>query len=329
MNIFVSGANGFIGAHLALRLADQGHVVHALVRNPKGAEHLIHPNIRLFKGDLLDEIAVLHAMKGCHQAYHAAAFAKVWEKVRGSYFSVNVKGTINVLSAANSNHVERLVFVSTAGIFGPSTQGVITEKSTRPMDFFNAYESSKCLAESVVKDAVLNGLDVVIASPTRVYGPYISGPSESVTLLIQKYLSGKWRLIPGDGSLLGNYVFVDDVVNGLLLAMEKGRKGQTYIIGGSNHDYNEFFRVLSEVSGIHKRMVHVPMAFQMLFARFQLLKPLWGKPPSITPGWVAKGLYSWEVSSQKAIEELGYKPGSLRSGLMDTVLWLMRKNLAE
>jgi nucleoside-diphosphate-sugar epimerase len=114
---------------------------------------------------------------------------------------------------------------------------------------------------------------------------------------------------------------VDDVVNGLILAMEKGRKGHTYLIGGTNHDYNEFFQVLSDLSGIKRTMVHVPIGVQLLFARLQLMKAWLGGSPSITPGWVSKGLYDWEVSCQKAKEELGYVPRPLEEGLYKTIQW--------
>jgi len=201
----------------------------------------------------------------------------------------------------------------------------ITENSVRNFDFFNEYESSKAFSESKIKDYVIDGLDVVIVSPTRVYGPYLFGQPESVTQLIEKYVLGNWRFIPGDGSKIGNYVFVEDVVLGHILAMEKGKKGHTYILGGTNHDYNTFFAKLSKISGIKRKMIYMPILFQMAFARLQLIKTWLGKEPLITPKWIAKGKYDWHVTPQKAIDELGINLTSLDEGLKKTVEWLRRR----
>lgn len=326
MKVFVTGGTGYIGAYLVKRLAEEGHTVHALVRSPEKAKQIAHPNVILFKGDILDKESIEKAMEGCDQVYHLAAFAKVWAKEVKTFFNLNVVATNLILDAAIKYHVKKVVVTSTAGVFGASISGIISEKSGRDLDFFNEYESSKALSESKIKDYVISGLDVVIVSPTRVYGPFLFGKTESITQLIEKFVLGSWRFIPGDGTKIGNYVFVEDVVEGHLLAMEKGKKGNTYILGGPNHTYNEFFKTVSDISGVKRKMIHMPIGLQMLFSRLQLVKTWFGKEPLITPKWIAKGKYDWEVSPQKAIDELGLQPKSLEDGVKITVDWLKNKN---
>lgn len=322
MKYFVSGGTGYIGSWLVKNLLDQGHTVHALVRNPAKAKNIAHPNLIFFEGDIMNRDAIFTAMRDCDYAFHLAAFAKVWAKDPKTFFDLNVVATNYVLDAAKEFGLKRVVVTSTGGVFGASLSGTITEKSSRDLDFFNEYESSKALSESKIKDYVIDGLDVVIVSPTRVYGPFLFGKTEAATMLIEKFVNNGWRIIPGNGKKTGNYVYVQDVVNGHLLAMEKGRKGHTYILGGTNHDYIEFFDELKKASGIKRRMIKMPLFFQMTFARFQLLKPLFGKEPLITPKWIAKGKYDWHVSPDKAVNELGLKITPLDEGLKSTVEWL-------
>ncbi|MBI3133098.1 MAG: NAD-dependent epimerase/dehydratase family protein [Bacteroidetes bacterium] len=324
MKIAVTGATGYIGAHLVKYLAEQGHMVHALVRSVEKGQCINRPQVILFEGDILDTESLQRCVNGCDQVYHLAAFAKVWAQNSKTFFDLNVTGTLNVLNAAAKAGVQRTVVTSTAGVFGPSMEGSVTESHVRSIDFFNEYESSKALSESRIKDCVVNGQDVVIVSPTRVYGPYLFGKPESVTLLAKKYVQGSWRFIPGNGSKFGNYVFVEDVVKGHVLAMEKGVKGNTYLLGGENHTYTAFFNTLAECSGIRRKMVHMPDAFQMLFARLQLVKTWFGKEPLITPKWVAKGKYDWHVTAEKARLDLGLKPTPLREGLQKTVDWIKK-----
>lgn len=326
MVYFVSGATGYIGSWLVKRLVADGHAVHALVRDFSRAKAIEGPGVRLFKGDVLDDVSIRMAMRGADGVFHLAAFAKVWAPDPKTYFDLNVVATMKILDAARDLGVRRTVVTSTAGVFGASVHQTITEKSARDLDFFNAYESSKALGESKIKDYVIDGLDVVIVSPTRVYGPTLVEQCEAVTLMIEKFVLGSWRIIPSDGRKIGNYVYIDDVVNGNMLAMEKGKKGHTYILGGTNHDYNEFFNVLKKVSGIQRRMIYVPIWIQMLFARFQLVKIALGGQPLITPKWISKSRYDWKVDPSKAIQELGFTITPLEEGLRKTVAWIISKN---
>lgn len=322
MKYFVTGATGYIGAHLVKRLSDQGHTVHALVRNPKKAKGIQFPNVIFFEGDITNRDSMHAAMKGCDYVFHLAAFAKVWTPDPKTYFDLNVTATTNLLQSAKEHNIKRCVITSTAGVFGASISGVITETSSRDFDFFNEYESSKALSESKIKDFVIDGLDAVIVSPTRVYGPYLFGEPEAITLLIKKFTTGGWRFLPGDGSKEGNYVYVHDVVAGQLAAMEKGRKGHTYILGGTNHSYTEFFKLLAEAAGIKRTMIPMPLALQQAFAYIQQAKTWFGGEPLLTPKWVAKGKYDWRVSPQKAIDELSLPVTPLATGLKETVDWI-------
>lgn len=323
MKIFVSGATGYIGSHLVKALSSSGHEVHAYCRSAEKARNISWEGVKVFIGDL-DSIAdIKEAMVGCEQVYHLAAFAKVWARDSGEFYQINVEGTKNILDVAKDIAVKRVVFTSTGGIYGASIDSTITEEYVRQKDFFNEYEGSKCLAESWVKDYVINGLDVVIVSPTRVYGPYLFGKPESVTGMIQSYVAGKWRWLPGPAAKTGNYVFINDVVTGHLQAMAKGIRGRTYILGGYNHSNMEFFNVLKEVSGISRKLFALPIWLIWLVAYISLKLAEWfGIEPKLTPRWVAKAKYDWNVSAERSYTELDIVPTSLSEGLKETVDWI-------
>jgi len=324
MNIFMTGATGYVGNALALALANQGHTVHALVRTPAKAHVLKHPNIQLFEGHLMAPQKLEQAMKGCQQVYHLAAFARVWAKDPQTFYQLNVTGTQNVLNAALAQGVQRVVFTSTAGTLGPSKQEEpVTEESQRWAPFFSDYESTKKQAEELAFSYVPKGLEVVVVNPSRVYGPGLESESNAVSTLIDKYRLGKWRFYPGNGHGIGNYVFINDLVAGHIQAMEKGQSGQLYALGGVNASYRTLFDTVAKLTGKKYKLIVMPLWAMLLFARIQvLMQKLTGRPPLITPGWVKKYNHHWVLSSQKAVQHLGYRMVSLEEGVQKTLDWL-------
>lgn len=322
MKIFLSGGTSSIGGYVVKYLLEEGHTLHLLVRSMDRLDAIFkHEQIRLFEGDLSNCALLTEAMEGCDQVYHMAALAKVWLKDSKEFFDVNLTGTTNILEAARLSKVSKIVITSSAGVYGPSENGIINEGKNREMDFFNEYESSKALAELKIKEYYIeHGLDVVIVSPTRVYGPILFGIPASTNILIDKYINGSWRILPGTGKEIGNYAFIEDVAKGHLLAMERGKPGHSYILGGENCSYIEFFNYLSLLSSIQRKLYKVPLSFQNFFAYIQLfMAEKFGIVPSITPKWVAKGKFHWEVSSEKAVIELGYQITPLKEGLERTI----------
>lgn len=326
MDVFVSGATGFIGSHLVKTLANRGHNIHALYRSESKTGNLIHPNIRLFKGDILNIKSLEKAMEGCVQAYHVAAFTNIWNKDPSVIYKLNIEGTMNVLHAAIQNNVKRIVCTSTAGVIGPSGDKLICEESPPPESFFIDYESSKAILEKILETLSLSGPEFIIVNPTRVYGPGLLSESNSVTRMIDKYIRGKWRFIPGNGRSIGNYVHVMDVVKGHILAMEKGKNGERYLLGGENVTYTEFFKTLSEVAGKKHLMLKIPLWIMLCITYLIMLKThALGSNPIITPSLVRKFNHNFNISSSKAIRDLGYDAINLRKGLEDTVEWLNKR----
>jgi nucleoside-diphosphate-sugar epimerase len=326
MKVFVSGATGFIGERLCLKLADKGYTVHALYRDIDKTLGIQHPNIKLFKGDITDCESVKTAMQGCEQVYHVAAFTDVWAKRVQIIYDLNVLATECILELALNLGVKKLVFTSTAGVMGPSISGMVDERTVRSLDYFMEYELTKAIAEAKVRGYVEKGLECVIVSPTRVYGPGVLNKSNSVTIMIKQFYEGKWRIIPGNGKSIGNYVLVDDVVNGHILAMEKGGSGEKYILGGSNVSYLEFFEEIEKLIGQRRWMIKLPLFMMLAVANLMMLfTKIFGIKPLITPALVRKFNYNWNVSSAKAIKELGYSPTSFEEGAKRTLEWIKER----
>ena len=323
MKVFVSGATGYIGMQLVKRLVKEGQIVHALYRSQSKADLIRHPDVRLIKGDILDKASLIHAMAGCEEAYHTAAFAGVWAKDPTLVFRLNVDGAMNVIEAAGQQGIRRVVLTSTAGILGPSAYEAVHESSPAPASFFTDYEASKFQLEQKLLGRTETGPEVVIVNPTRVYGPGYLSESNGVTKMIKQYMEGRWRLIPGNGKSSGNYVYIEDVVSGRLLAMLKGRPGERYVLGGENISYNQFFDFVREASGVRKRLYKIPL--WIMFAVAGVMKgisKISGRPPLIVPRLVRKFNHNWIVSSEKAIRDLGYQPISARTGIQLTVQWI-------
>lgn len=323
MRIFITGATGFIGSKLALQIANDGNIVHALYRSKAKIKELNHENIKWFEGDLLNKVSLEVAMNGCEQVYHVAAHAVAWEKSTGDFNKYNVLGTLTILQLAKKLDIKKIVVTSTAGILGPSLKGLVNENSISPLPHFTGYEKSKSESEIAIIEFVKTGMDIVIVNPTRVFGSGVLNESNSVTIMIKNYIKGKWHFIPGNGKSIGNYAYVNDVVNGHILAMKKGIAGERYILGGENLSYNKFFEELQKVSQKNYWLVKLPLVIMLFFAHILIvLNKIFKITPIITPAHVRKFNYNWEISSEKAVKDLGYSITPFRRALTETVSWI-------
>lgn len=330
MRIFITGSTGYIGQRLLSRLINDGHEVHALCRQRPDHPLFNNPRVKVFEGELLHKPSLATAMAGCEQVYHVAGYARVWAKDPEAYFRVNVEGTLNVLEAARHAGAQKVVFTSTGGTYGISNGSPIHESMIRTIDFFTEYESSKFMAEERVQQYVRKGMNVVIVNPVRVYGPGLFNESNALSFLLRAYLSGRWHVIPGTGKAIGSFSYIDDVVDGHVRAMAFGTPGEKYILGGENADFNKFFSIIREQTKKNFLLVKVPLPLMMLFGWKEELMAKWfGVKPAITRKWIRKYNYDMACSSDKAIQEIGYRITPLAEGIARTISWLEEQHYVQ
>lgn len=323
MKILVTGATGFIGRQLALKLADNDYDVKALCRDINHPYLIKHKNIEAVKGDILDTASLLNAMRGCTNVYHTAALAKMWCRHEDDFQKINVTGTHNVLSAARETGIQKMVYTSTCGVWGPTLKYPLSENEPRIVGFPIAYERTKYLAELEVQQFVKQGLNVVTVNPSRVFGEGPVTDSNTVGKMVCGYLKGKWRIIPGNGEQVANYAFLDDVVTGHIAAMDRGLTGNRYILGGEDISFNQFFCTLHAVSGKYWNMLKVPQNVIKAYSRMEWLKTkLTGLPPFFLPEFADRLKFDQKYSSQKAVEQLGYRVTPFAEGMQRTVNYL-------
>lgn len=196
MKVLLTGASGYVGNQLAHTLANMGNDVHAIVRSAAANTLLAHPNIKLFKGDILQKESLTAAMKGCTQVYHIAAKVGIWASKPSVFYDVNVEGTRNILNAAMQCGVEKLVFTSTCGVIGPALNEPLKENSLRITGFTIDYDRSKKMGEDLVFEYGTKGLNAVIVSPSKVYGPGNVSHSLTATAIINTFLKKRITFIP-------------------------------------------------------------------------------------------------------------------------------------
>ena len=325
MKIFITGATGYIGNLLALRLADSDNIIHALVRNPGAAKNLEHSNIKLFKGDINNIDAIRNAMHSCQQVFHLAAFARLWARPSDLFYKINVEGTRNILDVAVEKNISKLVYTSSTAVFGSSLNHPLSENDPRTIGFNNDYDLSKCMAEKLILDYAAKGLPALIVNPSRVYGPGNETFSNPFTRFIKALMRSKPIPVPKCPEVVANYSYVHDVVEGHILAMKYGKAGERYILGGENISYRQLLQVVREIMPgsntipIPKILLQAAGLMQLL--RFYITK----KQPAFTPSVINRYYTDTAFSCRKAIEELNYKITPFTKGMIDTIHHLKQK----
>lgn len=318
MRAFVTGATGFIGSRLATRLRERGDEVVALVRRPSRAAHLADVGCRLVEGDLTDANVIASGVAGCDATFHVAAVYRVGipDADRAAMRQVNVGGTELVVDASIAAGVRRIVYVSTANVFG-NTRGQVVDETYRrpPGDFLSWYDRTKWEAHQVVLERIVRGAPIVVVMPTVVYGP---GDHSEIGAIIEQVHRGRLPAISfADMGLV--MAFVDDVVTGILAAHDRGRVGESYVLGGDRTTMRDLVRIVAELAGRRPPRLVVPGA--MIRASIPigfLVTRLMGLPPNLGELVRASDGVTYWARDDKARAELGYAPRDLRTGLRQT-----------
>ncbi|MDQ1474385.1 MAG: dihydroflavonol-4-reductase [Bryobacterales bacterium] len=312
----VTGASGFVGWHVARQLAEAGHRVRALVRSSSRIPEL---DVEVVRGDLRDAGSLERAVAGCGLVFHVAADYRLWSPHPAELYQSNVDGTRNMLTAAQSAGVERMVYTSTVGCIGVPPGGVGDE--ARPVSLngmAGAYKRSKFLAEEVALEFACNGFPVVIVNPTAPMGDHDFKPTPTGQI-VRDFLRGAMPAYIDTGL---NVVNVCDVARGHLLACERGVPGERYILGSENMTLGQILREMASLTGLPAPKVQLPYfvawtagVVTTAFAH------LTGIPPRAPMEAVRMAKKKMWVSHAKAARELGYAPAPAREALADAIRW--------
>lgn len=315
MRAFVTGATGFIGGRLARKLRERGDEVVALVRSPEKAAELKDVGCELVQGDLGDVGAIRQGVQGCDAVFHAAAAYKVGipASERPAMYEANVTGTENVLDAAIEAGVKRIVYVSTIGVFG-NTKGAVVDENYERTDknWLSVYDETKYLSHEIAIDRIAQGAPVIIVQPGGVYGP---GDHSEIANIIDQIKTGKLKMIPfGDTGL--NFVYIDDVIDGILLAHDKGRIGESYVLGGERMTIRQAIQKISDYLGKKPPKRDLPVGLVKAVAPLgPLLGPMMGFPPNFRELISTSNGVTYWATDDKARAELGYSPRATDEGL--------------
>jgi farnesol dehydrogenase len=327
VKVLLTGGTGFLGKNVARRLAAAGHAVRVLARGSSNLEGLPE-KAEIAKGDVTDAESLVRAAEGVGAVFHMAALVKNWVPDPERFDRVNVGGFRNALGAAKANGA-RLVYTSSFMAIGPAGPEPADESRLHPGGYRNHYERTKALADAAAREAAAAGDDVVMLYPGVVYGPGDITDGNIVVQLVRDHLKGQFPGIIGGGDRMWSYSFVEDVAQGHVLALEKGRRGERYFLCGDNVGMNDFFALLERLSGRPAPRLHIPYAAaSALGYTLWLWAELTGHPPLLTQNEVGVFREHWAYSSKKAQAELGYACRPLEDGLRTTVEWMRAQGVA-
>jgi dihydroflavonol-4-reductase len=320
VRVFVTGGTGFIGGRVVAALCERGDDVVCLVRSPEKAVDMSARGCELVTGDLADEASIRSGMNGCDAVIHAAAVYEVGipKSERTAMYEANVLGTEHVLRKALEEKIPKVVYVSTIAAFGNTRGQVVDESYTFPGGKHTSYyEETKVKAHEVARRLIEEeDLPCVIVQPGTVYGP---GDHSAVGTQMKQFMAGRMPAIafPDLGI---NLAHVDDIAQGVLLALDKGKVGDSYVLGGQITTMREMIETLAKVSGrkAPKRTMPTPL-LKALTPIGPVVGKVMGQPPNLSELISsADGVTFW-AKHDKAMRELGYSPRGLEQGLRDTL----------
>lgn len=325
MKILVTGGSGFIGSAVIRALLERHEDVRALIRPSSPRDNLAGLPVEIMLGDLNDPPSLKRATQGCQAVFHVAADYRLWVPDPEILYRTNIEGTRNVLEASAANRVERLVYTSSVATIGLTPEGAPADEDT-PTDIgqmIGHYKRSKFEAERLVVEWTREGHGAsIIVNPSTPIGPRDIKPTPTGKM-IRDAAMGRMPAYVDTGL---NIVHVDDVAAGHLLALDRGRIGQRYILGGSNLTLREIFAAVSELTGNRAPWIRLPIPALIPVA---YLAEGWGRwqgtEPRVTLDALRMARKRMFFSSAKAGRELGYEPRPIAEAFRDAVAWFLHR----
>jgi len=321
MKCFVTGATGFLGSHVARKLLAEGAGLRLLVRATSRTDNIADLPAERVVGDLRDVESLRRGMLGCEVVFHVAADYRLWAINGQELYQSNVEGTRNILQAARESGIRRVVYTSSVATMGFGNNGRMTDENS-PVALENMigdYKRSKFMAERLVIDAARGGQDAVMVNPTTPIGERDIKPTPTGQIVVD-FLMRKFPAYVDTGL---NLVDVQDCANGHLLAMEKAKPGERYILGGENLTLKQILDKLAAITGLPSPSIRLPYA--VAYATGVVDTLVTGKirqrEPRVTLDSVRMGRKKMFVTSAKAERELGWNPGPVDGALRRAVEW--------
>ena len=324
----VTGASGFVGSHVVLKLLERGQRVRVLVRRESPRKNLEGLEVEIVTGDLTDRASLKQAVAGCRRVYHVAADYRLWAPDPSVLYVNNVVGTRNLLEAAREAKVERMVYTSTVGALGhgENGQGASEKAPVGLRDMVGHYKRSKFLAEAEVMAAARTGFPVVAVHPSTPVGSRDVKPTPTGQMIVD-FLNGRMPAYVDTGL---NLIDVEDVAQGHLLAMEKGQPGERYILGNQNLTLKEILDLLAKVSGRSAPRIRLPRPVALGLAAVSTTSSYWTKRPPQVP-WEAVRMAGRKMffDSSRAVQELGLPQHPVEEALAKAVRWFQQNGYAK
>lgn len=328
MKLFLTGATGFVGSHVAKELSDNGADLRLLVRKTSSLENVAEiPGERVI-GDLREPQSFASALAGCDAVLHVAADYRLWVRDPESMYAANVEGTRELLRLAREVGVKRFVYTSSVATMGFKSDGTIVDEATlvSVADMIGHYKRSKFLAEQEAIKAAQAGQQVVILNPTTPVGPKDLKPTPTGRIIVD-FLNRKFPAYVDTGL---NLVDVKEVARTHVTALTRGRFGERYILGGENLTLKQILDKLSAITGLPSPTRKVPHAVALSFAIFDenFTGRLLGREPRATVEAVKMGKKMMFASSAKAVHELGFQQAPVYPALRAAVEWFRERGYA-
>jgi dihydroflavonol-4-reductase len=327
MLVFLTGATGFLGSHVARALAAQGADLRLLVRRGSNTKNIDDLNAERVAGDLRDPGSLEKGITGCDAVFHVAADYRLWVRDPEEMFRANVEGTRAILAAARKNHVRRVVYTSSVATMGFTANALADENSPVSLaNMIGPYKRSKFQAEQVAIDAARSGLDVVIVNPTTPIGERDIKPTPTGRIVVD-FLKKKFPAYVDTGL---NLVDASVCAQGHIAAMEKGRSGERYILGGENLTLKQILDKLAAITGLPSPSVRVPYVLALATGVVDEIFTgrILGREPRATIDAVRMGRKKMFVTSAKAERELGWKIVLVDDALRRAADWFKKNNYA-
>lgn len=320
MTMLVTGATGFVGSHVARQLVSTGVPVRALARRTSQRKALDSVTVEWVEGDLRDEASLDRALQGVNHVFHVAADYRLWAKNPQEIYENNVTGTKNLLAAALRARVEKFIYTSTVATIAVPRGANLPDETNRASvdEMVGNYKKSKLLAEQEALRAAHEGLPVVIVNPTTPVGPGDWKPTPTGRIILD-FLQGRMPAYVDTGL---NFVAVEDVAHGHLLAAERGKIGERYLLGGKNMTLKELLDALAKITGLPAPTRRIPHAIALIAAYMSTaFSGMMGREPRIPVEGVRIARHKMFVSDAKARKELGYASSPVEMALERAVHW--------